>query len=48
LLARADEVRLGGLKVDHHVHKIIKLAEAEERDPERLCEGVLQEFPAKR
>jgi hypothetical protein len=38
----------GDLANDVIAGKIIKLAEAGERDPERLCEGVLQEFPRKR
>jgi hypothetical protein len=38
----------GDLANEVIAHKIIKLAKAGERDPERLCEGVLQEFPAKR
>jgi hypothetical protein len=37
----------GDLANDVIAGKIIKLAEAGERDPERLCEGVLQEFPRK-
>ena len=34
----------GDLANEVLAHKIIELAQAGERDPERLCEGVLQEF----
>jgi hypothetical protein len=37
LLVRADEVL---------AHKIIELAKAGERDPDRLCDDVLKEFRA--
>ena len=36
LLVRADEVL---------AHRIIELAKAGERDPDRLCDDVLKEFP---
>lgn len=34
----------GDLANEIVAHKIIELAKAGERDPERLCDGVLQEF----
>ena len=36
----------GDLANEILAHKIIELAKAGERDPERLCEGVLQHFRA--
>jgi len=38
----------GDLANEIVARKIIALAKAGERDPERLCEGVLQEFRARR
>jgi hypothetical protein len=42
-LRRADR---GDLANEVLAHRIMDLAKAGERDPERLCEGVLKEFRA--